>query len=85
VSEITGRLLADMHPKGTVRIVFIAHVGGGNQAPITAKDLDAAEVDFVRTCGLTPERASALRTELDRDKVVSAETSIDAAIAALWH
>ena len=80
--EITGGLLADLHPNGTVRIVFIAHVGGGNEAPLTAKDLDTAEIDFVKTCGLTPERASALRKELDRNKVVSVETSIEGAVAA---
>ena len=80
--QIPGRLLSDLHPEGTVRMVFIAHTGGGNEAPLTAKDLDAAEIDYVRTCGLTPERASALRTELDRNKVASLETSIDAAIAA---
>ena len=71
-----------MHPNGTVRFVFIARTGGGNEAPLTARNLDAAEMDFVRTCGLTPERASALRTELDRNRVVSVETSVDAAVAA---
>jgi hypothetical protein len=85
VSEITGRLLADLHPNGTVRLVFIAHTGGGNEAPLTAMNLDAAEIDFVMKCGLTPERASALRTELHRNKVVSVETSIDAAIAARFR
>jgi len=85
VSEIPGRLLADMHPNGAVRMVFIAHTGGGNEAPLTAKNLDAAETDFVSTCGLTPERASALRAELDRNKVVSAETTIDAAVAAKFR
>jgi hypothetical protein len=83
--EITGRLLADLHPNGTVRMVFIAHTGGGNECPITAKKLDAAELDFVRMCGLSPERASALRTELDRNKVVGVETSIDATIAAKFR
>ena len=63
-------------------IVFIAHTGGGNEAPLTAKSLDTAEMDFVKMCGLTPERASALRTELDQNKVVAAETSIDTAVAA---
>ena len=29
--EITGKLLADLHPNGTVRMVFIAHTGGGNE------------------------------------------------------
>jgi len=28
--EIRGRLLADLHPNGTVRLVFIAHTGGGH-------------------------------------------------------
>ena len=68
-----------------MRIVFIASVGGGSETPLTAKNLDAAELDFVRMCGLTPERASALRTELDRNKVVSVETSIDAAVATKFR
>jgi hypothetical protein len=83
--EIAGRLLAELNPNGTVRIVFIAHTGGGNECPITAKSLNVAEMDFVRTCGLTPERAAALRAELDRNKVVSVETSVDATIAAMFR
>jgi hypothetical protein len=51
MSEIPGRLLADSRPNGTVRIVFIAHTSGRNECPLTAKNLDAAEIDFVRTCG----------------------------------
>jgi len=60
--EIPGRLLADMHPNGRVRMVFIAHIGGGNEAPLTAKNLDAPEIDFVKTCGLTPERPNGYRS-----------------------
>jgi len=45
----------------------------------------AVEIDFVRACGLTPEHAAALRAELDRNKVVSVETSIDAAVAAKFR
>jgi hypothetical protein len=33
-------------------------------------------------CGLTPEHATALRAELERNKVSSVETSIDDAVAA---
>jgi hypothetical protein len=83
--EITGSPIVDLHPIGTVRMVFIAHTGGGYECPITAKNLDAAELDFVRMCGLSPERASALRTELDRNKVVGVETGIDDAIAAKFR
>ena len=83
--EVTGTLLADLQPNGTVRVVFIAHTGGGNECPITAKGLDAAEMDFVGMSGLTPERAAALSAELDLNKVVVLETSIDAAIAAQFR
>ena len=84
MARISGRLLADLFPDSTVRMVFIAIVGGGNECPITAKNLDAAEIDFV-TFGLTRERAAALRTELDRNKVVSVETSIYDAVAAKFR
>jgi hypothetical protein len=83
--EITGRLLADMNPDGTVRTVFIAHTGGGNEAPLTVKNLDTAERDFVRVCGLTPERAAALRAELERNKTVGVETSVEATVAAMFR
>jgi hypothetical protein len=60
--EFTGRLIVDLHPAGTVRMVFIGHTGGGYESPLTARSLDAAEIDFARICGLTPERAfSAVR------------------------
>jgi len=57
--ENPRRLLADLHPNGTVRIVFIASVGGGNETPFSAKDLDAAELfQHVRP---NAERAAELR------------------------
>ncbi len=64
-------------------IVFIAHIGGGNEL-ITAKNPDAAEIVFMR-CGLTPERAVVLRAELERNEVVSVQTSIDDAVAAKFR
>jgi hypothetical protein len=39
--KLPGRLLLDLHPNGTARIVFIASFGSGSEAPLTAKDLDA--------------------------------------------
>jgi hypothetical protein len=83
--EITGKLLADLHHNGTVKMVFIARTGGGNEAPLTVKNLDTAEMDFVRVCRLTPKRAAELRAELDRNKVASVETSVDAAVAAMFR
>ena len=51
---------------------------------MTAKNLDAAEIVFT-TCGLTPERAVVLRAELERNEVVSVQTSIDDAVAAKFR
>jgi hypothetical protein len=84
MTKIPGRLLADLHPNGTVRIAFIATNGGGNETPFTAKNLDAAEIIFM-TCGLTPIRAAEIRAELERNKASSVETSIDDAVAAKFR
>ena len=67
MAEVSGRLITDLHPNGTVRIVFIASVGGGNGTPFTAKNLDAAEVIFM-TCGLMPIRAAEIRAELEGNR-----------------
>ena len=66
----------DMFPDGTVRLVFLADIGGGNESPVTANDLDAAETLFV-ACGLSAELAAALRNEVQRNKVASLDISID--------
>jgi hypothetical protein len=84
MSEITGRLLADLFPDGAVRIVFMPIVGSGNEVPFTAISLEAAEIIFM-TCGLTPERAAALRAELARDKIISVDTSMDEAVAVKFR
>jgi hypothetical protein len=78
MTKIPGRLLADLHPNGTVRIAFIAG-DGGSETPFTAKNLDAAEVIFM-TCGLTPTRAAEIRAELEHNKVASVQTSRDDAV-----
>lgn len=84
MAKITGRLIVDMFPDGTVRLVFIASIEGGNESPVIAKDLDAAEVLFM-TCGLTPGRAAALRGEVTRNKVASVDASIDEEIVAKFR
>ncbi len=63
MAKIPGKLIVDMFPDGTVRLVFLADIGGGNvnASPVTAKDLDAAEALFMdvwiiaRTCGCAAE------------------------------
>ena len=44
MAKIPGRLMVDMHPDGMVRLMFIASTEGGNESPVKAMDLDAAEV-----------------------------------------
>ncbi len=86
MAQIAGRLLVDLFTDDTVRIVFsFAHIGGGNECPIVAKNLDAAEIDFVTMCGLTPGRAAMLRVDLERNKVVSVETNIEEEVAAKFR
>ena len=36
IGLIPGRLVVDLFPNGTARMVFIAHTGGGNETPLTA-------------------------------------------------
>src|ERR1700674_8875 len=84
VAQIPGRLIVDLFPDGTVRMVFLPQTGDGNASPLTAKDLDAAEIIFM-TCGLTPERAAALRAEVKRNEVASVDTSVDIRIAAKFR
>jgi hypothetical protein len=84
MAKIPGNLMVDLHPNGTVRLVFLADIGGGNESPVTAKDLDAAEVLFM-TCGISAELAAALRNEVERNKVASVETSLDEEIAAKFR
>jgi len=84
MAKIHGRLQADLHPNGTVRMVFIASVGGGNESQLTARNLDAAEIAFM-TCGIAPQRAAALRAELERNKVAAVDTSVDDVEAAKFR
>ena len=84
MAKIPGKLMVDLHPNGTVRLVFLADIEGGNESPVTARDLDAAEVLFM-TCGISAELAAALRNEVERNKVASVETSVDEEVAAKFR
>ena len=84
MARIHGGLIVDMFPDGTVCLVFLADIRGGNESPVTVEDLDAAEVLFM-ACGLTPERAASLRDEVERNKVASVDTSVDEEIVAKFR
>jgi hypothetical protein len=83
MAEITGMLLSDLLPNGTVRITFVTD-DDRNEPAIKVKDLDAAEADFTGTFGLTPELAAALRYALEQHKVFCLETTIDGQVAAIF-
>jgi hypothetical protein len=85
MAQVTGRLITDLHPNGTVRVVFLQRVGGGYERPHTAKNLDIAEGEFVNTLGLTPEKAAALRAELARNKIADTVIYVDAEVAATFR
>ena len=84
MAKIPGGLIVDMLSDGTVRLVFLASIGSGNTSPVTVKDLDEAEALFL-TCGLTPERAAALRDTVKRNRFVRVDMSVDEEIAAKFQ
>jgi hypothetical protein len=84
MTKIPGKLMVDMFPDGTVRLVFLPSVPLATASPVQAKNLDAAEALFV-ACGLSPEFAAALRNEVERNKVASVETSVDEEVAAKFR
>ena len=84
MAKIPGRLIVDLFPDGMVRIVFLASIGGGNEIPLTAKDLDAAE-DIFKMCGLMPGEMAALRRTLKRKIVAIVDTSVDEEVAAKFR
>jgi hypothetical protein len=51
MAKMPGKLMVDLHPNGTVRLVFLPSEPLANASPIQAKNLDSAEVLF-NTCGL---------------------------------
>jgi hypothetical protein len=60
------------------------NIRGGCQRPHTAKNLDAAEEKFI-TLGLTPEKATALRGELERNKIADTVISLVVEVAATFR
>jgi hypothetical protein len=66
-------------------MVFLQHIGGGYELPHTAKNLGTAEEEFIYTLGLTPDKAAALRAQLERDKMADAVISLDAGVAATFR
>jgi hypothetical protein len=81
MAKIPGKLMVNLFPEGTVRLIFLPTVDQRNASPVTVEDLYAAEVLFM-TCGLSKDRAAALRAEVKRNKVASVETSVDKEVAA---
>jgi hypothetical protein len=84
MAKIPGKLVVDMLPDGTVRLVFLPSIGDRNASPVKAKDLDAAEVLFL-TCGLRPDRAALLRAEVKQNRVASVDVSVDGEVAAKFR
>ncbi len=84
MAKIPGKLMVDMFPDGTVRLIFLPTVDQRNASPVTVEDLYAAEL-LAMTCGLSPERAAALRAEAKRNKVASVETAVDPEVAAKFR
>jgi hypothetical protein len=85
MAEINGKLMADLLPNGTVRVVFVPRLGSGNEAPLTVKNLPTAEREFVSTFGITPFGAAWIRGEVERNKVFCILVDIDDKVAAMFR
>jgi hypothetical protein len=81
MARIPGKLLIDLFPDGTVRLVFLPSADQRNASPVAVEDLYAAEILFM-TCGLSVNRAAALRAEVKRNKIASADVTVDEEIVA---
>jgi hypothetical protein len=84
MARIPGKLMIDLFPDGTVRLVFLPSVDQRTASPVTVEDLYAAEILFM-TCGLSVNRAAALRAEVKRNKIGSADVTVDEEIAAKFR
>jgi hypothetical protein len=84
LAKIAGILHSDLGPNGTVRIFFISAGGSGNEPALEVKDLDTAEARFVRTFGLKPGLAAALRGALERNKLFCLGMDFDEKVAAMF-
>ena len=85
MAQIKGTLLSDLRPNGKVRMIF--HVGerSGDEPIFSAKNLDTAAREFVRTFGLSPERAANLRAQLERNKVFCVQVTLDDTAAPMFY
>jgi hypothetical protein len=51
MARVSGRLITDLHPEGSVRIVFLQHVGGGYERWHTVENFSLAEKEFINSLG----------------------------------
>jgi hypothetical protein len=84
MTKIPGRLIVDLLPDGKLRLTFLPNSGGKNAATIRAIDLDVAMALFM-ACGLSAERAAALRTEVIRNNVATLVIGVDEEVAAKFR
>lgn len=61
-----GYLSAELRSNGNVYTCFTPKAAA-EMRPLLCKNIDTAEVDFVRSYGLTPPQAVAFRAEIERD------------------
>jgi hypothetical protein len=76
MAEITGMLLSDLLPDGTVTINFASDESNERIFSVKHPDLDTAQAYLVHNLRLTPQLAAAIRLGMERNKVVFLGMSI---------
>ena len=81
--RIKGVLHLQLFTDGTVAFIFRPNGNhGAGSSPLSAKNVDIAQEDLVRTWGFTPYKARVTIEELKMSGHVHRDTDIDAAIVA---
>ena len=85
MAEITGMLLSDLLPDGTVTINFASEESTEKGFAFRVQNLDAAEAYLVQNLHMTPQLAAAIRLGMERNKVVFLGMSIREEVFAELH
>jgi hypothetical protein len=79
MEKITGRLLLDLLPNGTVQMVFAPNGSDGNAQPLLAKTIYDAKSDLASFFEFTPANADSQISRLEETRHIDLAIAIDAA------
>jgi hypothetical protein len=79
MEKVTGRLLVDLLPNGTVQMAFAPNGSDGNARPLLARTIYDAQSDLASYFEFTPAHADAQIARLVETRHIDLVIAIDAA------